>query len=454
MTAAAAGTNTEEVMKSQGASSVLQPQGRGLRDSHKQECSSEVKGQIRVHSPSGFFAGLGIFIVMVGMALAVVGYLPQRGRHGALGARARAANDSSAPHSEVGVRLLLPAQPVLSGHKMKLIGPVIMGVGLFIFICASTMLYENRDKETQVLIQKRLALLPTMSAEPPIQRSRRDRCYWRENLRVADPKTVGGCEACSCIDPLSSGHLGGGGKWTDSYTHNTLQTTVQLLRHKQPSPSVSLHSVCSDSCNSGPSDFLNIPLDGGVDHLISSNALTLPVIKLNNCIIETPDPSGVGHAGRIASSQASCQILRHSWNFLPAYGGVPGELDFLGRCVTINVENVASDASLSVRLTRRFLSPGRENKGFRSEVQLNAAGQSASIDLGRNGAILLEPSEERKNRSWPRLDRINIRKYMKLENREDSADQLLEQTDSQSIPDNTQQDLADEEAIEIDGKFS
>uniref|UniRef100_H2ZTG0 Transmembrane protein 200B n=1 Tax=Latimeria chalumnae TaxID=7897 RepID=H2ZTG0_LATCH len=285
------------------------PQGRGLRDSHKQECSSEVKGQIRVHSPSGFFAGLGIFIVMVGMALAVVGYLPQRGRHGALGARARAANDSSAPHSEVGVRLLLPAQPVLSGHKMKLIGPVIMGVGLFIFICASTMLYENRDKETQVLIQKRLALLPTMSAEPPIQRSRRDRCYWRENLRVADPKTVGGCEACSCIDPLSSGHLGGGGKWTDSYTHNTLQTTVQLLRHKQPSPSVSLHT-------------------------------------------------------------------------------------------------------------------GRENKGFRSEVQLNAAGQSASIDLGRNGAILLEPSEERKNRSWPRLDRINIRKYMKLENREDSADQL------------------------------
>ncbi|XP_009988718.1 PREDICTED: transmembrane protein 200B, partial [Tauraco erythrolophus] len=41
-------------------------------------------------------------------------------------------------------------------EKLKLIGPVIMGIGLFIFICANTMLYENRDMETRRLMQKGL----------------------------------------------------------------------------------------------------------------------------------------------------------------------------------------------------------------------------------------------------------------------------------------------------------
>lgn len=33
-------------------------------------------------------------------------------------------------------------------ERMKLAGPVVMGVGLFIFICAATLLYENRDRES------------------------------------------------------------------------------------------------------------------------------------------------------------------------------------------------------------------------------------------------------------------------------------------------------------------
>lgn len=33
--------------------------------------------------------------------------------------------------------------------RMKLAGPVVMGVGLFIFICAATLLYENRDRDVR-----------------------------------------------------------------------------------------------------------------------------------------------------------------------------------------------------------------------------------------------------------------------------------------------------------------
>ncbi|XP_010182671.1 PREDICTED: transmembrane protein 200B, partial [Mesitornis unicolor] len=49
-------------------------------------------------------------------------------------------------------------------EKLKLIGPVIMGIGLFIFICANTMLYENRDMETRRLMQKGLYSMATALA--------------------------------------------------------------------------------------------------------------------------------------------------------------------------------------------------------------------------------------------------------------------------------------------------
>lgn len=65
---------------------------------------------------------LGVVVVLVGMGVAVAGYV------------------SAAP-KPVGGRGSTHVE------RMKLAGPVVMGVGLFIFICAATLLYENRDLE-------------------------------------------------------------------------------------------------------------------------------------------------------------------------------------------------------------------------------------------------------------------------------------------------------------------
>ncbi|KAM4581005.1 uncharacterized protein PAE49_005667 [Odontesthes bonariensis] len=77
--------------------------------------------KLRLSSAPGVWLLLGAVVVLVGMSVAVAGYV------------------SAAPK---------PVAGRASTHvdRMKLAGPVVMGVGLFIFICAATLLYENRDE--------------------------------------------------------------------------------------------------------------------------------------------------------------------------------------------------------------------------------------------------------------------------------------------------------------------
>ncbi|NXG12172.1 T200B protein, partial [Sakesphorus luctuosus] len=126
------------------------PRRRGRRLRRKSPTETLPKGQLRMRSPAGAFVMVGISVVLVGMTIAVVGYWPHRG-HGGTGAGAGNASVAGDARREV-------AAPRHGPHseKLKLIGPVIMGIGLFIFICANTMLYENRDMETRRLMQKGL----------------------------------------------------------------------------------------------------------------------------------------------------------------------------------------------------------------------------------------------------------------------------------------------------------
>ncbi|XP_062056209.1 transmembrane protein 200C [Lepus europaeus] len=163
-----------------------------------------VKGKLKLCSISGLIALCGILVLLVGIAMAVVGYWPKA--HGAnkegnkqlppagSGHRVLAAANSSSssggggkdlprsPHpatladgnsSSVGAprttppaRSAAPASSsssknmgfffrVFSGYlhsdKLKVFGPLIMGIGIFLFICANAVLHENRDKKTKII---------------------------------------------------------------------------------------------------------------------------------------------------------------------------------------------------------------------------------------------------------------------------------------------------------------
>ncbi|KAM4046226.1 transmembrane protein 200B [Anomaloglossus baeobatrachus] len=88
------------------------------------------KGQLRLRSLPGAFLFVGIFLVLIGLTVAVIGYWPPK-------------SNSQLPSS----------QSQQNVERLRLIGPVIMGFGLFVFICANTLLYENRDMETRRFLQ-------------------------------------------------------------------------------------------------------------------------------------------------------------------------------------------------------------------------------------------------------------------------------------------------------------
>ncbi|XP_002757122.1 transmembrane protein 200C [Callithrix jacchus] len=157
-----------------------------------------VKGKLKLCSISGLIALCGILVLLVGIAMAVVGYwpkasganreggnqLPPEGsRHrvpttansSSSGSKNRSrshpgapggVNSSSAgtPRSTPPARVAAPSSSstsvgfffrIFSGYlhsdKLKVFGPLIMGIGIFLFICANAVLHENRDKKTKII---------------------------------------------------------------------------------------------------------------------------------------------------------------------------------------------------------------------------------------------------------------------------------------------------------------
>ncbi|NXP20190.1 T200A protein, partial [Scytalopus superciliaris] len=330
---------------------------RGRRLRRKSPTESPPKGQLRMRSPAGAFVMVGISVVLVGMTIAVVGYWPHRG-HGGAGAGAGNASVAGDTRREVAA-----ARPGPHSEKLKLIGPVIMGIGLFIFICANTMLYENRDTETRRLMQKGLYGMAGGLPEGPSPED--GHCPHGDS--PPGPKATAECvEGCYQVD-LSCQPCPGT-KWSDCYGPNRLQA-MGFLRRPAASPAGSLRSLRSVPC-----------ADASPSLLCSAvGALALPVIKLNNCLLDAA-ARGAERAPETAAPRAR---------------------DGAGAAAGHTVIDMAE------------LGP---------DVQPHVPGHSRSLDLGRPGGLLVAPMKDRKNRSWPRLDRLVG--YAKLESTGESSDRL------------------------------
>ncbi|NXY80144.1 T200B protein, partial [Glareola pratincola] len=232
------------------------PRRRGRRLRRKSPPDAPVKGQLRMRSPSGAFVMVGISVVLVGMTIAVVGYWPHRGPGSAV---TGAGNASSAGDMR---REVAAGRHVPHSEKLKLIGPVIMGIGLFIFICANTMLYENRDMETRRLMQKGLY---SMAAGLPEGAGPEDGHCQRGDGQPG-PKANAECvEGCYQVD--LSCQPGPGSKWSDCYGPNRLQTAAELLQQPTASPAASLLSLRSAASAEAN---LSLSCHTGAESLLSS----------------------------------------------------------------------------------------------------------------------------------------------------------------------------------------
>lgn len=186
-----------------------------------------VRARLRLRSPSGAFAALGALVVLVGMGIAVAGYWPHRA--GAPGPRA--ANASATPVSELRREGRGAGRAHGPHERMRLLGPVVMGVGLFVFICANTLLYENRDLETKRLRQDALR---AQALRPP------DGPGWNCAL-LPGPGTPG---AIGCVEPES---------WDLSPRRGTSPVpSVRSLRSEPANPRLGLPALLSSYPLKGP----------------------------------------------------------------------------------------------------------------------------------------------------------------------------------------------------------
>ncbi|XP_068274089.1 transmembrane protein 200B [Nyctibius grandis] len=377
------------------------PRRRGRRLRRKAPLEVPVKGQLRMRSPSGAFVMVGISVVLVGMTIAVVGYWPHRGPGGS---GTGAGNTSIAGDMR---REVAAGRHVPHSEKLKLIGPVIMGIGLFIFICANTMLYENRDMETRRLMQK--GLYSMMAGLPEGTGPEDGHCQRGDGQPV--PKANAECvEGCYQVDLSCQPCPSPGSKWSRCYSPNRLQATAELLQHSPASPATSLLSL-----RSGTSAEANLGISSAV------GALALPIIKLNNCLLDAV-ARGTSETAQGGPSEPPTEAPRLSWAPLSGNGSITPcgqDCGDGGGHIIINVDGGCPGMDPAAA----ELSP---------DVQLHTPGHSKSLDLGRPGVLLVAPMKDRKNRSWPRLDHVSLVGYAKLESTGESSDRLLEPSEPPS----------------------
>ncbi|XP_019126200.2 uncharacterized protein LOC104923072 [Larimichthys crocea] len=222
--------------------------------------------KLHLRSAPGVWLMLGVAVVLVGMSVAVAGYV------------------SAAP-KPVGGRGSTHVE------RMKLAGPVVMGVGLFIFICAATLLYENRDLE--ILRRKTPDDLEDLQGgngwedsqeQPSFSCQEQWECKDAEQECWAAPAHTLPLsnQNCGTPVPLPSPHrnrhnissrpsppppldAGGRDKEEDKEEEEKEGRSTLLARvlhHQEPTPqppspcpSISRSSVYSDSCNSSEINF-------------------------------------------------------------------------------------------------------------------------------------------------------------------------------------------------------
>nr|XP_046274238.1 transmembrane protein 200A [Scatophagus argus] len=364
-----------------------------------------IQGKLRIRSMPGAFLVLGVIVVVVGTALAMAGYWPYQISKSSIltTAEGERMSESQASGWSLGTKGLLSTASLIHSERMKLLGPVIMGVGLFILICANTVLYENRDRETQMLLAQMRTVICSVSTAVPSADIKEvsaassliaKHYQWVSSLPAAHLNILCLQQLASSEPLLQTMHP----RDQEDSVLGVYQT--EALHHQKSEPPPSLHSSTSNSCNSSQTDF-----NSGVEQSGSAsfNSQPAPFIKLNNCLVSASSMSTLGDEVDVSSAQPRrCHSMSYRTNHYIGRNGV---------CLKEGFDAAGEEGRLNQLVAmRREVGP---------QVCVNIPGQ------------IVNAVEEKTHQSWPQLDLGSGRRYLKLENKEDSVDKLLDKLEQQ-----------------------
>uniref|UniRef100_A0A3B5AFA5 Transmembrane protein 200A n=1 Tax=Stegastes partitus TaxID=144197 RepID=A0A3B5AFA5_9TELE len=397
-----------------------------------------VRGRLRLNSASGFFLLLGLVILAIGIGMATLGYWP---------------HSKTVPPSE-GVLMRFLEQH-LHSERMKMLGPFTMGIGIFIFICANAILHENRDRETKIIHMRDMYStvidIHRLRQKELKQHHHRSSTCAREaiDLRAFGADTAARLASNSLL-AFSSRPGGVTGSTEEEEVLLGDEDFAGLL-----APLYKDRSFCGAGLGLAHSDSVrhqwSVDGDGekGGHHarsIVSSSisAFTLPVIKLNNCVIDEPEMEAITEEDRGAERRdgerppplSSMESLVVPVASVAKASKPPGlhrsnSASSSSRCSSFSSSSLSPAPSST---SGCWLSPGAARSDFGSNSSLHMLNShSKSLDLERGPSMLSVHPEQRKHPSWPRLDRSSSKGYVRLEDREEQGDRLLDASEAAAI---------------------
>ncbi|XP_016086460.1 uncharacterized protein [Sinocyclocheilus grahami] len=285
-----------------------------------------VKGKVKLCSVSGLVAALGLLILMIGVAITVLGYWPRANNEKFM---RRIKEENLTSNNELVKSNELDGANTSSGFfkslfagylysdDLKVFGPLVMGIGIFLFICANAVLHEDRDKKTKII-----NLRDIYSTVIDIH-----------SLRAKDCVPFNGLIMQSKSDKPTSPR---------NYRH-TLCTRRYSVFAKRQSFTDTISSIYHGA----------------------EEAFTLPVIKLNNCDMQENELARRKSCGAAVETKAEVSRTRMSLS----QDSKLNMVQVAGSHLSLSVLTDSGDRCLD-ESSRRFSCPRLERSGSKGYIKL------------------------------------------------------------------------------------
>ncbi|XP_044076097.1 transmembrane protein 200C [Siniperca chuatsi] len=308
-----------------------------------------VKGKLNLFSPAGLVAGFGVIVLMVGISMAVLGYWPsqnqqeyqERRRTGAYHTN-RMSFSKSPPVSSNLTRAKPPSgqtnvfnqshsnssTPDPSRHcgflcdfldnylysdNLKVFGPLVMGIGIFLFICANAVLHENRDKKTKIINLRDIysTVIDIHSIRSKEYSPLNGLVNYTQSRNAEGPSGSFPASGMLTRSSWPSTGLGFQGELgaDEVFRRPSLASRPRSWSRDVQTFTDTVYSIYKDYSNS--SEQAPQPRQWETRSIVTSsvNAFTLPVIKLNNCEVESERAEAEGHKEEGVVVEAAAETI-------------------------------------------------------------------------------------------------------------------------------------------------
>ncbi|XP_041805757.1 transmembrane protein 200C [Chelmon rostratus] len=428
-----------------------------------------VKGKLNLCSPAGLVAGVGVVVLMVGISMAVLGYWPSHNQHEYQERRRTGAyhtNRMSFSKSPAVSSNLTRDQPSFSqtngfnqshsnsstpgpsrhcgflcdfldnylySDNLKVFGPLVMGIGIFLFICANAVLHENRDKKTKIINLRDIysTVIDLHSIRSKEYSPLNGLVNYTQSKNAEGPS--GSFPASGMLTRGSwpstglsfQGELGA----EEVFRRPSLASRPRSWSRDVQTFTDTVYSIYKDYSNS--SEQAPQPRQWETTSIVTSsvNAFTLPVIKLNNCEVEESERAEAeGHSEEEVVIEAAAETIREEGQ---ASSGQTDQTDTTEKDASTTVstpphqshEEITTDtadrqgapqAQPQPQWTQLF-PPSPVARAMGSRLSLNSfTDQPRSARRCSLSVSACRQGDRARRFSCPRLERSNSKGYIKL----------------------------------------